>query len=35
MKIVGETVLTSLPKIAEYIIKNNPQNAPNPKTIQE
>ena len=35
MKIVGETILTSLPKIAEYIIKNNPQNAPNPKTIQE
>jgi len=35
MKVVGETILASLPKITEYIIKNNPQQAPNPKTIQE
>jgi glutaminyl-peptide cyclotransferase len=34
LKIVGETILASLPKIAEYIIKN-PQRAPNTKTIQE
>jgi len=34
MKIVGETILASLPKVTEYVIKNNPQ-APNPKTIQE
>jgi glutaminyl-peptide cyclotransferase len=35
MKIVGETILASLPKITEYVIKNNPQKTPNPKTIQE
>jgi len=34
MKVVGETILASLPKITEYVI-NNPQKAPNPKTIQE
>jgi glutaminyl-peptide cyclotransferase len=34
MKIVGETILASLPRIAEYIIKNNPQKVPNTKTIQ-
>jgi len=34
LKIVGETILASLPKITEYIIKN-PQRAPNIKTIQE
>ena len=32
MKIVGDTVLASLPKIAEYVIKNKTQ--PNPKTQQ-
>jgi peptidase M28-like protein len=35
MKIVGETILESLPKVTEYIIKNNPQKAPSTKTIQE
>jgi hypothetical protein len=35
MKIVGETILASLPKVTEYIIKNNPQQAPSAKTIQE
>jgi glutaminyl-peptide cyclotransferase len=35
MKIVGETILASLPKVTEYIIKNNPQKVPNTKTIQE
>jgi glutaminyl-peptide cyclotransferase len=34
MKTVGETILTSLPRITEYIIKNNPQKAPNTKTFQ-
>jgi len=34
MKVVGETILASLPKITEYVI-NNPQKAPNTKTIQE
>jgi hypothetical protein len=34
MKIVGETILASLPRITEYVIKN-PQKAPGPKTIQE
>jgi len=34
MKIVGETILASLPKITEYVIKN-PQRSPNTKTIQE
>lgn len=34
MKIVGETVLASLPKIGEYVMKN-PQKAAPPKTIQE
>ncbi|HEX5602039.1 MAG TPA: M28 family peptidase [Pyrinomonadaceae bacterium] len=35
MKIVGETILASLPKITEYVIKNNPQKVPDTKTIQE
>jgi glutaminyl-peptide cyclotransferase len=35
MKIVGETILASLPKVTEYVIKNNPQKTPNTKTIQE
>ena len=35
MRIVGETILASLPKITEYIIKNNPQKVPSMKTIQE
>ena len=34
LKTVGETILASLPKITEYVIKN-PQKAPNTKTIQE
>lgn len=34
LKTVGETILTSLPRIAEYVIKNNPQRVPNTKTIQ-
>jgi glutaminyl-peptide cyclotransferase len=34
MKIVGETILASLPKITEYVIKN-PQRSPNTKTIQD
>jgi len=34
LKIVGETILASLPKITEYVIKN-PQKAPETKTIQE
>jgi glutaminyl-peptide cyclotransferase len=35
MKIVGDTILASLPKISEYVMKNNPQKAATPKTIQE
>jgi glutaminyl-peptide cyclotransferase len=34
MKIVGETILVSLPNITEYVIKN-PQRSPNTKTIQD
>jgi Zn-dependent M28 family amino/carboxypeptidase len=35
LKIVGDTILASLPKIAEYVTKNNPQKSPSPKSIQE
>jgi glutaminyl-peptide cyclotransferase len=35
MKIVGETILASLPKVTEYVMKNNPQKTPTAKTIQE
>ena len=35
MKIVGETVLASLPKVAEYVIKNKAQPASKPSKIQE
>lgn len=35
MKIVGDTVLASLPKVAEYVIKNKQQPATKPSKIQE
>lgn len=34
MKIVGDTVLTSLPKIVDYVIKNKGQEASKPQKIQ-
>ena len=35
MKIVGETVLASLPKVGEYVIKNKAQPSSKPQQIQE
>jgi len=35
MKIVGDTVLASLPKITEYVIKNKAKPATKPQQIQE
>jgi hypothetical protein len=35
MKIVGDTVLASLPKVAEYVIKNKAQPASKPSKIEE
>jgi glutaminyl-peptide cyclotransferase len=35
MKIVGETILASLPKVAEYVTKNKRQEATKPQKIQE
>lgn len=35
MKIVGDTVLASLPKITEHVLKNDPQKPTNKKTIQD
>lgn len=35
LKIVGDTILASLPKIVEYVTKNSPQKGPSTKPIQD